>query len=883
MKPISVRFACFGPYVQEQSVDFGALEKNGIFLICGETGAGKTTILDAICYALYGRSSGGLRGDISVMRCKLATKDQETFTEFIFESGGKQYRFVRSLKYGRKNLNDSHNCMELQDGVWVPIFENPKASNVNKEAERIVGLTYEQFRQVIILPQGQFERLLVSDSAEKEKILVSLFHADRWQRITDELVRRIAERDNSLKKDKLKITTKLEEHGCVSLDELAEKIDRRSADMEALAAELKQAETAASEARKANEQAVLENRDFAELAIRTRRLTALRSRESEMAGEEALLLLADAAERIRPQYRQYHESETAAQKIREQLQKTERQLEQSDKSLAALENLRTQQENSRDRYRRMKEEIVRLEDAREVYACLPEKTAAANAAQDRLQKAGIRRETAQRQFDSADTAWIAAQRKQQEAISTYQAAQAHYLQNIGSILARELVDGMPCPVCGSREHPSPAAFAGEAVTAQQVEDCNQRMNRANAAVSQAMRQRTAAEQALQEAAESFAACQQAYAVAVQERQAAYDRRFPKIDTPEQLESRIARHKENVAGFEKTEARLTEDIRNAHAQVLAAQQQLAERTSALKEAEAARETARQVWQKAMEDAGFQTEARFHEADLKPEEQQRRRTALSQYRAELAAAANAAEEQEALLSGRTAPDLAAVRKAMLAGEERLRILSGQLLLGTQKLEIMRADAVRLNKQLVQYNHARLETDADLEFANRLRGRSGVSLQRYVLGVMLSAITAEANRLLADVYGGRYRLYRTDSISGSGHKGGLELEVSDSQNNQLRSVTTLSGGEKFLVALSLAIGLSAVVQAQGQGIRLEAMFVDEGFGSLDREAVLDALTVLRDIRQSNVTVGIISHVDTLREFIPTRLEVTKGPRGSQMTVKG
>lgn len=182
MKPIQIRFACFGPYVQEQCIDFEELEKNGLFLISGETGAGKTTILDAICYALYGRSSGGLRGDMSVMRCKLAENHQETLTEFTFDNGGKRYRFTRSLKYGRKKLNDFHNCMVLEDGVYVPIFENPKATNVNKKAEEIIGLTYDQFRQVIILPQGQFERLLVSDSSEKEKILVSLFHADHWQR-----------------------------------------------------------------------------------------------------------------------------------------------------------------------------------------------------------------------------------------------------------------------------------------------------------------------------------------------------------------------------------------------------------------------------------------------------------------------------------------------------------------------------------------------------------------------------------------------------------------------------------------------------------------------------------------------------------------------------
>jgi exonuclease SbcC len=149
------------------------------------------------------------------------------------------------------------------------------------------------------------------------------------------------------------------------------------------------------------------------------------------------------------------------------------------------------------------------------------------------------------------------------------------------------------------------------------------------------------------------------------------------------------------------------------------------------------------------------------------------------------------------------------------------------------------------------------------------------------MLTSVTAEANRLLSGVYGGRYRLYRTDEISGRSRKGGLELEVQDNQTGQRRSVTTLSGGEKFLVALSLAIGLSTVVQAQGHGMQLEAMFVDEGFGSLDRESVADALEVLQGISRSSGIVGIISHVDQLAETIPSKIRITKGKDGSRCSV--
>ena len=266
MKPVSVRFRCFGPYMAEQFIDFEALEKSGLFLICGETGAGKTTILDAMCYALYGRSSGGLRGDISVMRCKLAGKNDETLVEFIFDSNGKRYKFIRSLKYGRKNLNDSHNCLVLEGGEYVPIFENPKATVVNKKAEELIGLTYDQFRQVIILPQGQFEKLLVSNSEEKEKILVSLFHADRWQRIAEEITRRVQEQDGKLKQEKLQISLKLKGYSCENLLQLEEKREEIQTQLDDLQVSAAVARQQWESQKAAYEQALLQNQAFETLA-----------------------------------------------------------------------------------------------------------------------------------------------------------------------------------------------------------------------------------------------------------------------------------------------------------------------------------------------------------------------------------------------------------------------------------------------------------------------------------------------------------------------------------------------------------------------------------------------------------------------------------------
>ena len=883
MRPISVRFKCFGPYMAEQFIDFEALEKNGLFLICGETGAGKTTILDAICYALYGRSSGGLRGDLSVMRCKLAQKDDETLTEFIFDSNGKRYKFVRSLKYGRKKLNDSHNCLALEGEVYVPIFENPKATFVNQKAQELIGLTYDQFRQVIILPQGQFEKLLVSDSAEKEKILVSLFHADRWQKISDEVYRRVAERDTALKQEKVQIGAKLREYGCEKLQELEEKIARETEELTDLKEQTAQAQKREAECRERSENAILENEAFLELSRREKRLEILLEDTPKYEREEILLNQADTARRIHPAYLSFGEAKAAKLRAEGQAGQEERHLQTARESLSAAEGAWDCHESAREGYEKDKQQITLLENVRELYRTLKPKENAAIQAEKALIKAQTAADKAQREYSLRDEAWQKAILAQNRAMEDYREAQTLYLQGIGSTLAEKLVAGEPCPVCGSREHPAPAKQAEGHITDAELDAKNAAMNEANDAVSAAMQRRREAERVRNQAETDRNAASQQDAIARAELENARSRWLPGVETEEQLDEKLRAFRKQVEVFEKEDLEIQQDLKDARNRETTARGKLEATRESLAAAQTRYSVQAAAWQDALETSGLETEEAFLAADLEPEELQNRRTALIQFYTDLSQSRKAVEEQRETLEGKTAPDMAGIRKELTEAEIAHKTLSNRQLLAEERLKTINKDEKNLTRRQENYDRERLAVDADLDFANRLRGRSGVSLQRYVLGVMLTSITAEANRLLANVYGGRYRLYRTDEISGSGHKGGLELEVFDSQNNQRRSVTTLSGGEKFLVALSLAIGLSTVVQAQGGGIRLEAMFIDEGFGSLDREAVQDALEVLQGIQRSSGVVGIISHVEQLAEVIPTRLEIEKGRNGSICHVRG
>lgn len=881
MRPVSIRFKCFGPYMDEQFIDFSQLEKSGLFLICGETGSGKTTILDAMAYALYGRSSGALRGDISVMRCKLAGPKDETLVEFVFDCHGRRYKFTRSLKYGRKHLNDFHNCQELRDGVYVPIFENPKQNVVNKEAERIIGLTYEQFRQVIILPQGQFERLLVSKSEEKEAILVSLFHADRWQRIANEIHRRVFEQDNSIKQERLQIDGKLREYGCKDLSGLADLALECEKAVEEAKELANQAEQSLEAANKQKEQALLENQSFVELDSRERRLDGLLPKTAQFEREKKLLDMADRAEQITATHSAYDTAKTAVQKAQRNFDASQQQEQHSTAAFEKAKRAREAQEVGRGIYENQKQQIVLLENAATDYGSMDRKHEAwenALAALEQAQKYADRKKA---NFENADRLWQQAMLRREQADAAFRHAQALYLQGIGSILAQKLQLGEACPVCGSTHHPAPAQPAHDHISEAEFDRYSQNVTQCSAEVTRTHQNRTTAERQYAEVEAAAAEAQRLAAVAQAEYEAAKAQQIPGIDTLEQLEQTLSQLKTATRSYEQADIQTQQALNSAAAEQKAAQHGVQMAQEALQTAQEEYDTETDRWQQALDGAGFDNESQYLAACIPPQEKQRRHQALTQFFTDLNSAQQAVQEQRELLGDKKAPDISSIEKAVAQVQNQGIVTAQKLALAEKRRETVERDSEALAEKSRKLDIRRVQVDADLAFADRLRGRSGCSLQRYVLGVMLTAITREANRLLENVYGGRYRLYRTDEASGGTHKSGLELEVFDSANQSRRSVTTLSGGEKFLVALSLAIGLSTVVQAQGHGIRLEAMFVDEGFGSLDRDSICDALEVLQGIQRGAGVVGIISHVEQLAQTIPTKITITKTRNGSQCTV--
>lgn len=879
MKPVSLLFQCFGPYMEPQFIDFTQLEQSGLFLICGETGAGKTTILDAMCYALYGKSSGGLRGELEVMRCKLAGKDDETRVEFVFDCGGKRYLFTRSLRMRRKNLSDEHNCLVWDGSVFVPIFENPKLRNVNQMAQELIGLTYEQFRQVIILPQGQFERLLVSSSPEKEEILVSLFHADRWQQMAEDVYARVSSQDAQLRQELERMAARLASYGCRSLEELEQTAERRRKALAEAGDQLAQAEAQAQDRRQAYDKALMENSDFQELARRRDQLRRLEDRHVQMDQERELIQRDHDAEAISPQYDAYCQTLLQRESAQKAVEREEQSLEAAKRQLGALLRRKTAHDAAREQHEQQRGQIIRLDSAQSLYAALDEKAKAAKAARAGAEAAEKELAAAEAAWEASDRRWRQAMERQARIMDDYREAQQLYFRNISGILAQELAEGQPCPVCGSTLHPSLAALpGGQMVSREELDQKNQALMDAGKSVRSAADLRDEAERSRSQAAGAFSLAERRAAAAQSEYEALAGQKIPDIDSSAALEQRLRQLRRLTEAYEEEERSLSALLAQAQGEERGRSAALELARSALAEAEAAYQDRSRQWNLSLANRGFAGKDAFLAARMEQKDREKRRTALIRYQTELATAREALAQQQAKLQGREAPDMARIDAQRKSADAALKELTRRQALAQREADAAREELAALRRQRELHDQRRATVDEDLDFANRLMGRSGISLRRYVLGVMLTSITWEANRLLESVHGGRYQLYRTDEIAGSGRKGGLELEVLDRRSGQRRSVTTLSGGEKFLVALSLAIGLSAVVQAQGGGVRLEAMFIDEGFGSLDAASIDDALEVLQGVQRSHGLVGIISHVQRLAETIPSKLEIVKTSAGSQ-----
>ena len=874
MKPIQLVLSAFGPYVERTVIDFSALGEEGLFLIAGDTGAGKTTIFDAISFALYGEASGGKEKRKSKSFHSDYVSDQtETYVELTFRHRGETWWIRRNLEYQRpaKKKKDGMETTTRQAADAQMRNEDTgeeilRMDDVNRRVRELLGLTQDQFTQTVMIAQGDFLKILTASSDDRKKLFRDLFHTNLYvdlQSRLQEKNRACADEQKALEQVILSAEGKIDPEAEFAEREIllsyCGQIQHTDA-LCALLARLIEQEKAAQEQARAQKKeaadqigaliaAVTEgervNRDFADWESKRARLAALTAGQGEIDAQRAALAAARRAQQLETDEALMRRTRRDMDAQRAALSEAQAALEQAEKALPEAETRMKEAENRGGEIHALLAQAKQMED------CLP-----VLGEVERL-KAAL--DTQKRELQRLTEASSRAQ-------AAYTAAQNSYYLSQAGLLARELKAGQPCPVCGSIAHPCPAQITPETVTRQALEQAAKRRETAEKAQSDAATRLAANRAALDEREDRLRALK-IEADETRQRLAARIDAAHQAAADRQREIDEARSAYQALDKRKTAAQSAVDA--AQKQLAALEKDLRAQTEAFEQKRAAH--------------GFEDEASYRLAKRTNADIERLDREIRNYDEQKRTLAAQTHELEDKLSGRQRTDLTALQNRRAAALDRQAKAENAEKAMVRKLtlhesaerEIRQANAAIQKKrgkwQIIQELYT---CCAGIAAGNP---RAKLTFEAYVQQYYFRFVVAAANKRLTRLTDGMFTLRVMREAANRVSQSGLDLEVLDRSTGQARDVSTLSGGESFLASLALALGLSDAVQSQSGQIRMDAMFIDEGFGSLDENALRSSIDVLLELADGKRLIGIISHVQELEERIDKQIVVTKTPNGS------
>lgn len=912
MRPLKLTMAGFGPYAGVQVLDFDCLGSSGLYLITGDTGAGKTTIFDAITFALFGEASGNNR-DSTMLRSKYAKDDAPTYVELTFAYGGKSYTVTRNPAYERAKTRGTGTTTELAgaeltypDGRLIT-----KQREVDAAIREIIGLTREQFSQIAMISQGDFRKLLQAETSERQKIFRDIFKTDLYVMLQNQLKEKAGEvrgqRDQASQSIRQYINgVTCDEDSVYALDaqkakngelpvtevielfralleqdrqaELALEADLAAVEkeLEQITSQLTQAEAYEAAKTVLAERVAEEAALSAQLEIARDALSAAQETVPEQEGMQSRIT---ETELLLPSYDEleaYRAARAAAQAELAKAQTTqENAVKEKNDLTTEITGLRTEQKDLADvsaEKEKLTAQLQQLGDRQKQFV-------------DFLSgMEGLAREQTALAVKQQD--YLNAEKVSSELLREYEVKERAFLREQAGIMASGLTAGMACPVCGSIEHPHPAVLAEDAPTEADVKaakaKCDTAQRRANEASNEAQKRKgmvDTTEEALAKELDSLipgisladgakAAEEQENLLAVQieglnvqivaltKKMA----RREKLDVLLPKKELLLRAAEETITVKTAEiASLTAKAESSETQIHALRNKLAFPDKAAAEAEIS--------------------ALRAESDKLRQNLQTAETAHNQCKENLAGVRGTIEQLHKQLEGgvdidtvqlRTKKDEYAAQKTVVMAKQKIvhtRISANETAL--QGVSAKAAEVERLDKKYVWMK-------ALSDTANgSVSGKDRVMLETYIQTTYFERILARANIRLQKMSGGQYDLKRREEADNKKSQSGLELDIIDHINTTERSVNTLSGGEAFLASLALALGLSDEVQ-MSTGIHLDTLFVDEGFGSLDSEALSKAYNTLAGLTEGNRLVGIISHVAELKEKIDKQIVVKKEKTG-------
>lgn len=911
MRPLYLTMTAFGPYADTKKLDMGKLGNDGLYLITGDTGAGKTTIFDAITFALYGEASGDSR-EAGMLRSKYADPSVPTEVELTFIYGGKTYKVCRNPEYERPTKRGTGMTMQKAEAELIypdgRVVTKPK--DVTAAVTEIMGVNREQFCQIAMIAQGKFRDLIEKGTTERQKIFREIFRTAPYQQVQDILKGkyRALERECETLRESVKqyiqgILWNKDASEETPVEEVMELLtEQNKADQEIQAGlfeELQQKEQVLQKIRSELErdrERKKRQKLYQELQDRRKaqreQITELQQRYREEQGKEPeRRRLADEISRLEslmPQYLHLEElkkNERADQDEREKLSGKQRQYE-------------AKQEELKGKIQEGREAGESLADAPEEYQKLLFESEKHQKYMERLQnlsKVILQYEKLQQNLLVKQQEYQTVRDRVQKKESEYRVKNQAFLDEQAGILAQTLVEDQPCPVCGSIHHPAPAEQNPGAPSKDELELLQQELEQCRVREAEASRKAGELLGNVQSRAESIK--REAEGLELTGTLEEMKHQLANLQKQGQTTEKQLQQEKGLASEKVKQKdmwnRLLPEQEKALEKVTEELQQTRERQAAL---ESKQKAAGEEIQRLTEVLPYpgQKEAQDKHIELVQKQNVMKRQleqaekAVQTAEVEIAGTEGRLKELRQQLEEAVEADTEALRQKQTeietekaACEERGKELHHRIQNNQSVLKNLQNRSKELVEKEKRYTMIRSLAVTAL---GNIPGKEKIMLETYVQMTYFDRIIARANTRLMVMTGGQYEMKRRRGSSNLRSQSGLELDVIDHYNGSERSIRTLSGGESFQASLSLALGLADEIQASAGGIRLDTMFVDEGFGSLDSESLEQAVQALAGLAESKRLVGIISHVDELKNRIDRQIVVKKERSGgSSAEIRG
>lgn len=907
MRPLKITMSAFGPYAGEVTLDMQKLGKSGIYLITGDTGAGKTTVFDAISYALYGEASGNYREN-TTLRSKYASADTPTFVELEFEYNNEIYKINRNPEYPRPNkrgegfTKQSANAeLVMPDGSVIT-----KIKEVSAKVEEIIGINKNQFSQIAMIAQGDFRKLLNCETNERSKIFRKIFKTEPYHNIEIKLSSLFNELKRNREKEKSGIEQYINQLKCNENDTLSLELERAKSgdvlieDVIKLAGEIinkdtleytktqKNIESINEEIEKINSNIKLyENQEATKKAyakasakleeLKTKRNDCEKAYKSAEAQRERLDDLTRKINLINSKMPKYDELKSLENSINERTQS----FEKSNNLLKLKQQEITSLEKEIDEKSKALEEVKGADLLVQKLTVQKEEINKKAEALKELKTEIDRCKTEQKNLKNAQSFAKSALDEYGALENEYNQIYIAFFNEQAGIIADELKDGEPCPVCGSTSHPNLARKSENAPSQADVESAQNLVKKAQEKADKARDTASALKSRFDEIAANVKSAAKKlfgtddnvfddYNSNINALKKEYDCTLALLKTANEKLNLYQKLDKEIPKIQEKQKSLSDEISKLNTQKASDEAFISENTKRVtsikseldfKSADLAKDKLKEYTNLSsdIKNAIEKSKNAFDDIKSKYDTQKGTKASLE----------NALKEFKEI-------DLASLKEKSLKLNEYKKDIdkTAKLLYSRIENNKSRVDDISEKRDILKgYDDKYVWLKALSETANGdISGKEKITLETFVQMTYFDSIIRKANIRLLTMSDGQYELVRRSDAETLKKNEGLALDVIDHFNGSSRSVSTLSGGESFMASLCLALGLSDEIQSSNGGIKLDTMFVDEGFGSLDGEALDRALSALTSLSQGNRLVGIISHVDALRDRIDNKIVITK-----------